>query len=378
MKLAFVAPAYPYRGGIAHFGVRLARYMSGRHSLLYLNFSRLYPAIFFPGKTQFDKSQSPLTFPNERVIDSLIPTTWLTAARKIRQWGADAVVFHWWHPFFAPAYRTIASQVSRRAASVAICHNVAPHEAGAFYRAGVRLGLGAMNGLVLHAQSEKDVLAQILPAKRHINLFHPVYDIFPGERIPKLVARNLLGLPPEARVVLYFGLIRPYKGVEVLLKAAQLLADIPDLKLIVLGEIYTNREQLLGLVETAPKGMVTLVDRYIPNEDVAAWFRASDLVALPYLSATQSGVVPIAYRCQRPVVVTNVGGLPDIVQPGESGYLVEPNDPTGLAEAIREHFVGRGAPDMTAGIETMCQKLSWENYAAELESFIYRLQIGAG
>ncbi len=175
-------------------------------------------------------------------------------------------------------------------------------------------------------------------------------------------------------MVLYFGLIRPYKGVEVLLRAASKLKDVPRLKLLVVGEIYSNRQEIQRLTGQLPRDMVRLVDEYIPNEDVSVWFRAADIVALPYLSATQSGIVPIAYRCLRPVIVTRVGGLPDAVEDCESGYLIEPDNAEQLADTIRVHFIKHGNPDMSAGIDRLRKRLSWERYSEELVGFISQLR----
>lgn len=373
MKLAFIAPGFPYRGGISHFATRLANQLSSKHNCLYVNFTRLYPKLLFPGKTQLDTSESTLSFPSERVIDSIVPHTWNRAGRIIRHWGAEALVFHWWHPFFAPSYRFISSTVAKDTVCLCICHNVSPHEQSSLRRSAVKFGLKKMDGFVVHAKQEIEELNDLLPDSRSIKLFHPVYDIFPGENIARSEARARLKLDDKDRVVLYFGLIRPYKGVEVLLRAASKLGDVPHLKLMVVGEIYANRKEIMELLDALPEDMVRLVDRYIPNEEVSTWFRASDLVALPYISATQSGVVPVALRCNRPVVVTCVGGLPEVVEEGENGYLVEPNNPEDLASAIRGHFIERGNPDMSEGIERVRRRLSWERYAEELEEFLLEL-----
>lgn len=295
----------------------------------------------------------------------------------MRKWGADALVFHWWHPFFGPAFRTISTSSGSKVTSVAICHNVAPHERGKLWRKAVNYGLDRMDGFAIHAKEEAKELDDLIKDNRHITLFHPIYDIFPDEDLPKHEARQRLGLETDDKVVLYFGLIRPYKGVEVLLRAASELKDIPGLKLHIVGEIYSNRDEIRRLVASLPVDMVRLVDEYIPNEAVSTWFRAADIVALPYLSATQSGIVSIAYRCSRPVIITRVGGLPDAVVEGESGYLVEPGNTEDLTRAIRNHFSGRENPDMTPGIERMQRRLSWDRYAAELVRFIDELKVGA-
>ncbi|NQU05476.1 MAG: glycosyltransferase [Calditrichaeota bacterium] len=370
MKLGIIAPGYPYRGGISHFATRLAQELSQSQECTYFNFSRLYPDLLFPGKTQLDESSTAYSFPSERIIDSISPHSWKQTGKTISEKGVETLIFHWWHPFFAPAYRGIIRSLDKNINKICICHNVAPHEQSAFRRKFVKSGLKKMDGFIVHAAQEANELLDILPYSRSMTLFHPVYDIFSGEDEPKSQARIKLDLHDDDRVVLYFGLIRPYKGVEVLLKAISLIADLPRLKLLVVGEIYSDRDDIQKLIGKLPPGLVRLVDRYVPNEEVSSWFRAADLVALPYLSATQSGIIPIALRCNRPVVVTNVGGLPEMVDDGKSGYLVNPDNPDELAAAIRNHFIERDNPDMSQGIESMRNRLSWENYVSRLLWFI--------
>lgn len=405
MRLAFVGPAHPYRGGIAHFNARLARQMSQSDECLIVNFTRLYPRFLFPGKTQFDRSSTEIGFPSRRLIDSLNPLSWRRAANEIRGWKADAVVFHYWHPFFAPAYRTIACYLRKSCPTIAICHNVTPHignppnlpfnrrggeehpplrsrggQRGGFLQSRLtRAAFAAMSGFVVHARSEVDDLLRLgAGARRKVPAFHPLYDVFPDQDIPREEARRRLGLDPAARVVLYFGLIRRYKGVDLLLEAIKELGDVPDLKVLIVGEVYSDRERLAELLRGLPPGRADLIDRYVPNEEVAQYFRAADLVVLPYRSATQSGVVPIAYACDRPVVVTNVGGLPDSLLEGRSGYLVGPEDPAAIAGAIRRHFVLLGSPDLSEGIAEMRRRLSWERYAELLRGLILELKGGNG
>ncbi|MCF7809700.1 glycosyltransferase [bacterium] len=374
MKLGFVAPGFPYRGGISHFATRLAQELSQSQECYFYNFSRLYPNLLFPGKTQLDKSSKCFSFPSERIVDSISPLSWRRAGKIISHKGVEALVFHWWHPFFAPAYRGIIRSLNKNIKKICICHNVAPHEQSSFRRKMVKSGLMRMDGFVVHAAQEKTELLDILPGSRSVTLFHPVYDIFPGEDEPKSLAREKLGLSEDDRVILYFGLIRQYKGVEILLKALSLIADLPRLKVLIVGEIYSGRDAIVKLIKKLPLGLVRLVDEYVPNEEVSSWFRAADLVTLPYLSATQSGIIPIALRCSRPVVVTNVGGLPEMVDDGRSGYLINSNDPKELAAAIRHHFIVLGNPDLTQGIASMRNKLSWDSYVSKLMWFMHEIR----
>jgi len=376
VRIATVAPAYPYRGGIAHFGARLAQELNHDHQQLYLNYTRLYPNLLFPGKTQYDESSAPVNFNSERILDSINPLSWRRTANRIAEWQADVAIFHWWHPFFAPAVRATTNKLPRKITKLTICHNVAPHDGGTVRKQLVKYALSGMDGLIIHSTSEKSELKALLPNIPYRSLFHPIYDIFPGEEITKENARSALGIPQDTRMVLFFGLIRPYKGVETLVQAAKQLAGVEKLAIYIVGEVYSDGEQLRRDIASVPGGIVTLVDRYLPNEEVGAWFRAADLIALPYLTATQSGIVPLAYRYERPVVVTNVGGLPDVVMEGKSGYLVPPANPVKLANAIQRHFIELRNPSLIDGIRFMQNELSWKTYSSRLVEFATELQAG--
>lgn len=373
MNLTCVAPAHPYRGGIAAFGARLALELEQEHSLQYINFSRLYPGVLFPGKTQYDTSNNSIDIKSDRQLDSLNPLSWYRIGRRISTSSSDAIIFHWWHPFFGPAYREICRSSGKKITKIAVCHNVLPHDKSAFWKQAVKYGLGRMDGFVVHSRSEITQLKQLRPKSYSLDLFHPIYDIFPGEDTSREEARRLLKLRQDARIILNFGLIRPYKGVDVLLSALKTLGDVDRLYCLVVGEIYSDRELIEKLVSEISPNRVRLIDEYIPNEQVALWFRAADIVVLPYRSATQSGVVPIAYRCNRPVIVTNVGGLPDAVLDGQSGYLIEPENPSQLADTIRRFFSEKDNPDLSHGIKQMRDRLSWSRYSKEMVDFIIKI-----
>lgn len=370
MRLAFVAPVYPYRGGIAQFAAHLAQEAATRHDVRVINFSRLYPNFVFPGKTQYDYSASPHSFPSDRIIDSINPLSWLQAEQDLRRWSPDAVVFHYWHPFFAPAYRAIAKGISRDVRRIGIMHNVVSHDSGSLATRIARRFFRQLDGFVLHAEEERKSLSDLLGERRTAVAFHPIYNQFPGADKNKSKARQELGIQEDARVVLYFGLIRPYKGVDLLLDAVKQSADVPNLLALVVGEIYSEREKITVAVRECGN-RARLIDLYVPNEEVAPYFRAADLVVLPYRSATQSGVIPLAYAFDRPVIATRVGGLPDAVIEGESGYLIPPEDSSAVAEAMRLFF--RLNPDLSPGIARMREQLGWSAYLDKLENLINQI-----
>lgn len=362
-KACLVGPAYPYRGGIAHFSSLLAAEFSSDHDVLVVNFKRLYPSFLFPGKTQFDESGQPLTVASERVIDSLDPTSFWRAARKIARFGPDIVVFQWWHPFFAVAYASIVFFLKRMrpessAGVVYVCHNVMPHESSPVDRALIKVGLGQVGSFLVQSREDKTHLAGLKKrANVRVNPL-PSYGFFNRGAYTKARARAELGV--DGRVVLFFGYVRPYKGLGVLIDAFARALERMDGVLYIVGEIYEGKERYLAqLKDLGIEDRVRVIDRYVPDEEVEKYFAACDLVVLPYVSATQSAVVQIAYGFDRPVVVTAVGGLPDVVENGSTGYVVPPNDPSAVAGAIVDFFESGVSEDMGRRIAGTKDRFSW-------------------
>lgn len=362
MKVVLVGPVFPYRGGIAHFGAMLAREFEKSHDVSLVNFRRLYPSFLFPGRTQFDDSDSPMKVDSRRIIDVLNPFSWWAAGRYIARVAPDLVVFQWWHPFFAPALRVIAS-VARRGSGariVFLCHNVLPHESSFADRWLIRLGLGAADAFLVQSLEDGRNLERMMPGARWAFNPHPVYDWFDMGRHDRRSARDALGV--DGRVLLFFGLIRPYKGLDVLLDAFARVADELDATLLVVGEFYEDRGRYDAMIERLGIGArLRVVDRYVPNEDVEMYFRAADVAVLPYRSATQSGIVQTAYSFHLPVIVTRVGGLPDVVRDGETGYVVTPDDPEALSDAIRRFYGEAAAQRLAGGIRADLDRFSWRH-----------------
>jgi glycosyltransferase involved in cell wall biosynthesis len=324
-RACLVGPAYPYRGGIAHYNSLLAREFAKDHDVLVVNFKRLYPSVLFPGKTQLDESGEPLSVASVRVIDSLDPTSYWRAARRI-------------------AY---------------LCHNVMPHETSPVDRALIKLGLGRADAFLVQSEEDRSRLLRVVRnAKVAVNP-HPIYDVFNRGRYTKERAREELGV--SGRVLLFFGYVRPYKGVGVLLDAFAEIVRRMEAVLFVVGEIYEGRERYAALVkQLGIENRVRMIDRYVANEEVEKYFAAADLVVLPYLSATQSGVVQVAYGFDKPVVVTAVGGLSEAVEDGVTGYVVPPNDPAAVAGAVIRFFDTGVEQAMALGIGRVKERFSWE------------------
>lgn len=371
-SLRFVGALPPYRGGISHFTRRTALGMRARgHRVEGITFSRQYPGLLFPGKSQVAPSdEDELRAP--RWIDSINPWTWWQCAQRLRAQGPDAVVFNHWMPFFAPAYGTIARRIDPAVgARLCIAHNVIPHEGRPGDQTLTRWFLNGCDGfLALSREVEADLHALGAPGPV-LHSPHPIYDVF-GDAVDRKEARRALGIDAEAPVILFFGYVRPYKGLDVLLDALhRALERRGDLQLMVVGEFYSGEAETREKVRALGLGdHVRLVADYVPDEQVALWFSACDVVAQPYVTATQSGVAQVAYHFERPVILTDVGGLAEIVPHEKSGFVVPPRDPRALAEALVRFFEEDWAERLTAGVREERRRFDWEPLFESIERLV--------
>jgi len=368
--IALIGPHPPYRGGIAHFTERVGSGLRAvGASVVPVSFKRMYPSVLFPGRSQFE-SVVPGTEPSLDWIDSLNPMSWTHAAREIARRDAAAAVFMYWMPFFSPAFTRIARRLaSTGVPSLGIVHNAIPHErhfADAYLSA--RFFRACRSLIVLSRSVAADVgsLAPNVPARL---VPHPVYDRF-GDGIDPAVARERLQLSAESRVLLFFGNVRRYKGLDVLLEALpQAAAAVPDLVLLVAGEFYddagAHREMIRRL---AIDDRVRIRDAYIPTEEVATYFSAADVLVHPYRSATQSGVVRTAQAFGVPVIATDVGALADDV--GDGGIVVPPEDAGALAGAISAFFNEGRKRQLKENVLRLRSESSWTAFVnAVLDEF---------
>lgn len=368
MKIIIVGTAYPYRGGLAAFNERLAdQFQKEGHEVEMFTFTLQYPSFLFPGKTQFTNDPAPSNLKIKRCINSCNPFNWLSVGKKIRKKNADVVIFAYWMSFMAPCFGTIARQVKKNKKSrcIGLIHNMIPHETNILDKIFPGYFVNAMDGFTTLSQA---VIADI-------NKFdhkdkpkswapHPIYDHY-GELIDKAEARKLLGFDTQGRYVLFFGFIRDYKGLDLLIDAfGDLRIQDMGIKLVVAGEFYGDPAPYLDRIRTLDiSNEVVLCTDYIPDNEVNRYFRACDLVAQPYKSATQSGVTQIAFHFEKPMLVTNVGGLPEIVPDGKIGYVVEPNAQE-IANAIVKFYKEEKEEAFTEGVRTEKQKYSWDKMTA--------------
>jgi len=376
MRIAVVGPVHPYRGGIAHFTEMTVEVLVERgHTVRPVSFRRQYPEPLFPGKTQFEPDEDPPEGVRgaPRRIDTVNPLTWLQTAWHLYRMQPDVVVFQYWMPFFAPAYGLIARFLRRLGIpSLAIVHNALPHERHLGDAWLSRFYLRACEGFVVMSDAVRDNLRPLRrPGAVLRQIEHPVYERF-GDPVARADAREALGLPADAPVALFFGFVREYKGLHVLLKAMpQVLDQVPDLHLVVAGEPYDDPDRYRRIIrEHGLEDRVHWHDRYIPSGTVPLYFGAADLVVQPYVSATQSGVAQIAFHFEMPMVVTDVGGLAEVIPHEEAGFVVPPSDPSALAAAVARYFTEDWQGRLTEGVRRQKERYAPERLAEAIEAMV--------
>ena len=366
MRICLIGPFPPLRGGIAHYNAQLARELIKRHEVTMISFSRQYPTVLFPGRTQFDRDSPASELTADALLDSINPLSWLRAGNRIATIAPDFVVIHWWHPFFGPCLGTTMRTAKRRfrGSVLFICHNVVPHEPFPLARGLTRFALAAGDAWLVHSETDRQDL-ELLNLRGHTLVVPQPPGKGFGEPIDREQAKSRLGL--TGTVLLFFGLIRRYKGLPHLLQAMPFVLQKADCTLLVVGEFYEGKDECLNLITTLNlESKVRIIDRFVPDHEVSLYFSAADLVVLPYESATQSAIVPIAYAFERPVIATCVGGLPEAVCDGKTGLLVEPRNPAALASAIIRFFEERLGPAFTRNISQRKQ-FSWTDLAGTIE-----------
>ncbi|MEZ4721653.1 MAG: glycosyltransferase [Flavobacteriales bacterium] len=340
MKVCIVGTAWPYRGGLSAMNERLAKeFVDQGHEVEVITFTLQYPSFLFPGKSQFDdRPQPPFTI--KRMINSVNPFNWFKVGNYIKDSAPDLVIVKYWIPFMGPCFGTIL-RLARHGSKmkvVSILDNLIPHEKRPMDMAFSRYFVKAVDGFITLSKSVLNDINEFDQVKPRKFSPHPVYDSF-GEVGDKGEARKNLGLDPEGKYILFFGFIRDYKGLDMLLEA---MADDriknSNVKLMVAGEYYSNEEKYQEIINRLGiSDRLELFTQFIPDNEIGMYFNAADCVVQPYKTATQSGVTQIAYHFEKPMIVTNVGGLPEIVPDGQVGYVCEVN-PTSIADSILKFY----------------------------------------
>lgn len=366
-----MGPAWPLRaGGMSTFNERLAlEYQNNGHEVLVITFSLQYPSILFPGKTQFSEEEKPKSLAIEPLINSVNPFSWISTARRIAQFEPDFIVFRYWMPFMAPCLGSI-SRLSKvfwsKAKRITIADNVLPHEKFPFSKLLARYILNSMDCVATMSKSVKNELNDVgFKGNSHL-LPHPLYDNF-GSKVDRYQAIAHLGLDPEYKYFLFFGFIRHYKGLDLLLQAfSDSRLRKYKVKLIIAGEFYENPDRYYRLIrEHKLADALIMRTDFIPNEQVKYYFSVADLVTQTYHHATQSGVTQVGFQFDVPMLVTDVGGLSEIIENNKSGYVVQGNQEA-IANAMIDFLANDRFHDFSLEVSRKKHEFSWPFFTQEL------------
>jgi glycosyltransferase involved in cell wall biosynthesis len=360
-KIYILGSAFPFRGGLSAFNERLAKqFQDEGHEVKILTFSLQYPKILFPGKTQYSSGEAPKNINIERCVNSINPLNWLKIGRKISKEKPDLLIIKYWIPFMAPCFGTIARLAKRNKHTkvVSIVDNMIPHEKHFYDTSFSKYFVKPVDAFVAMSESVKNDV-QKFSQKPYVLSPHPMFDNF-GDAIFREEALQNMKLSNEYRYVLYFGFIRRYKGLDLLLEAfADEQLKKHPVKLIVSGEFYEDSKPYFDLIEKHNlHHRIILKTDFVPDNEVANYFCSADLLALPYRDATQSGVTQIAYHFTKPMLVTNVGGLAELVPDGKSGYVVMP-DPQAIADALVDFFETKNPEYFTETLHEQRKRFEW-------------------
>ena len=363
-KIIIIGPAHPLRGGLASFNERMAlEFQHAGHSVEVYSFSLQYPSLLFPGKSQFSSEPTPKNILIHTVINSINPFNWIKIGKEIKNKNPDLVVFRYWIPFMAPCFGTISKMIKRNHHTKIMCiaDNILPHEKRIGDYQLTSFFVKNIDGFITMSEKVTHDLLKFSDKKPFKQALHPLYDNF-GEKIDKRLSRNKLHLDDDKNILLFFGFIREYKGLDLLIQAmADERIKNKNYYLVVAGEFYQKKEPYLDLIhQKGLENQIKIIEDFIPDSMVKYYCCASDVIVQPYKRATQSGVTPLAYHFEKPMIVTNVGGLPNMVKNEETGLIAEPN-PASIADQIVKYFE-KGETFFIPQLIKEKERFSWLNF----------------
>ena len=368
MKIAFLSTFFPFRGGIAQFNALLYRALEKENTIKAFTFKRQYPEFLFPGETQFVTPEDKVDeIPAIRVLDSINPLTYILSARKVKEFEPDIIITKYWMTFFGPSLGYVCKKLNRKAKRISVLDNVIPHEKRFFDGFCNRYFLNNNDGFIVMSDAVLNDLISIKPEAKYLRVNHPVYDHFPA-LINQDEAQKQLGLDPSKKTILFFGFIRDYKGLDLLIQAMEDLDE--SYQLVIAGEVYGSFEKYQLLVnQSKAKNRISLFNKYIGDDDVAIYFSASDVCVLPYKSATQSGITSISNHYNLPIIATNVGGLKETIHHEKTGLIVDVADSKEIARTINHYFNHDYKSVFAQNIAIEKAENSWENFGKKLIEF---------
>ena len=369
-KIVMIGPVYPFKGGISHYTGMMYRCLREKHEMQMVSYRMQYPKFLFR-KEQKDFQNDQFKIEDTKFwLHTANPLNIIRTAQRIRKEHPDLVIVQWWHPYFAPCYWLLCKFLGK-IKILFLCHNVFPHERFPMDRWLTKRALRQGDYFLVQSRTDEADLKQICPAANYQRVVLPTFQAFRMTGISREASREKLGMDPSERILLFFGFVRPYKGLKYLLQAMPMIvSQVKGIRLLVVGDFDGDKEDYERLIrENSLEAYVNIVEGYIPDQEVEPYFSACDLVVLPYESATQSGIIQIAYGFQKPVAATRVGGLPEVVTEGKTGLLAKPKDPASLAEAVIHFFALGDTVDWKENIKQEEKKYSWDRMEEAVEAF---------
>lgn len=370
-KIVMIGPVYPYKGGIAHYTGFMCRSLRKKYDVKMISYKMQYPKLLFR-KQQKDYENDDFEISDtEFLIHTANFFNWRKVAKYIHSMKPDLVIIQWWHPYFAPCYKSIIKRLINTKV-LFLCHNVFPHERFPMDRRLTRETLKYGDYFIVQSKQDETDLLRIRPEAKLVRTVLPTYNAFRFEGMSKQKARKLLNLDETKKVLLFFGFIREYKGLKHLIRALPVISEKePDIKLLIVGDFGKGKTKYLEIMrQENVQEYIEIYDGYIPDREVEKFFAGCDLVVLPYESATQSGIVQIAYGFEKPVIATNVGGLPEVVLDGKTGYIVRPHAPADIAEAVVQFFVEKKADEFAENVKKEAYRYDWDRMTETVEYFL--------
>ncbi len=364
MRIVVIGPTYPFRGGIAHYTTLLVQHLRLRHSVRFISYLKQYPKWLYPGNTAMDPSPSDtaLRVECDRILTPMSFLSWWRTFRIIKREAPDLLILQWWTPFWSPMLFFLTRMIRRytKTRILFLCHHIISPDGGVFDWYLLRRILWRGHAFIVMSEEDFALLRRALPWANIKGTTHPPYDVFSRTPLQRSEARAKLGLSDDEPVVLFFGFVRRYKGLRHLLKALPAVREQMPVRLLVVGEFWEDARPYHDLVrQLGLNAAVQFYSEYVPNEELAVYFSAADVVVLPYLEATQSGVAQIALGFETPVIATSVGGMPETIEDGRTGLIVPPGDSAALSHAILRYFQDNLGDPLTHNICVSKESASW-------------------
>ncbi len=368
-NIVIIGPAYPLRGGLSTYNQLLATKLKEQgHTVRIVTFSLQYPSILFPGKTQYSTDPKPQDIDIEVSLNSVNPFNWFRLGGKLKKEKPDLVIFRYWMPFMGPCLGTLGRIIRKNNHTkvVAIADNIIPHEQRFFDAPFTKYFANSCDGFVTMSEAVLQDLRTFTADKPAVYNPHPMYESF-GPQLDKAIAREKLGLDKEGKYLLFFGFIRKYKGLDILLQAfADQRIQAAGIKLIIAGEYYDKPDDYQAIIaEHNLENTLVQANDFIPDSEVSTYFSAADMVVQTYKTATQSGVTQIAYYYHNPMLVTDVGGLAELVPHNKVGYVTS-TDTTEIADAILDFYANNRDSEFVENIKTERRRFTWDSMIAKL------------